>query len=506
MIRTRKFIAGIAFGCVVIATQAQATESVTPPAEWASYVAKVRKAEAVKNDEARCLAYPDLPGNKWRQGAAKGRCSLLRKPMLSLDQVDRLLASDEGVVELDRRFAAALDAHYQDPAQRDQVFVAFKVFDGSARAGKVAERWLEAAPRSAFANAAAGTHYSERGWKARGQRFISQTSEADLKRMGDGFSRAVPLYLTALDLEPRLSVACVSLAAIGRQSSDALQQFGMDRCLKMDPDSYHVVQEWLNQVEPRWGGSDAQLAKVVAYAAARTERSPALGVFLGASAGYRPSVQDYGRFAEELGAAARMGPSAGMAKYAGEGFSARNDTWRAFAYLSQAIRFRPDDPQPRYSRAMLFYNNLKEFAWARADMDVALRAAPNDPDYNYQQARNIQKVKDNLAARPYFKRAMSHPVMGEWATAFYCESFIFPQFQRAEADRCTKDAVAKYPYNGEVWRLRAWTLYLSDQPGLREAVDQFARHAETSAHVIELDRMRHEWQPRLGPLPAGPAR
>ena len=44
-----------------------------PPAEYAAYVAAVRKADAITDPLQRCLAYPDLPGNTWMPGAAKAR-------------------------------------------------------------------------------------------------------------------------------------------------------------------------------------------------------------------------------------------------------------------------------------------------------------------------------------------------------------------------------------------------------------------------------------------------
>ena len=115
-----------------------------------------------------------------RRRGRLGRCTILRAPAWSLDDIDRLLATPEGVAELERGFANLLDAHYTDQSQREQIFIAFGVFDESKRAGDVSQRWLKLAPESAFANTAAGVHLGASGWKARGKACIAR--HADRKR------------------------------------------------------------------------------------------------------------------------------------------------------------------------------------------------------------------------------------------------------------------------------------------------------------------------------------
>ena len=127
------------------------------------------------------------------------------------------------------------------------------MFNHRERAGEVARRWLELAPKSPFANTAAGIHYGTAGWEARGTRWARETPEEQLRRMSELFSKAVPLYLRALELEPRLSVACYKLNGIGRMSSDALQQYAWAHCTKVDPDSYFLALERIHVVRAALG-------------------------------------------------------------------------------------------------------------------------------------------------------------------------------------------------------------------------------------------------------------
>jgi tetratricopeptide (TPR) repeat protein len=451
-----------------------------PPAQWADYIAAVRKADAIEDDEARCVAMPDLPGNAWRPGASKWRCSILRKPMLSLDEIDALLKRDGGATELDRRFATLLDANFNDLAQRDQIFIAFHPFDDSTRAGEVAERWLQQSPRSAFAHAAVGMHHDSAGWKARGLKYVHDTSQAQLDRMAHKFVQAIPEYLEALKIEPRLSPACTSLAAIGRQSSDRVQAYAMAACTKVDPDSYFVTLERIYEAQPKWGGSDEALRVAVAYAEARVDKNPMLAALLGEGAGYEPSMaDDEVGAADALAAAVSMGPSGYLSRAAGRAFRAKGDPWTALAYQSQAVRFRPRDEADRYARAGTLWA-LGDLDWAYRDMQVALEVAPDDGWDNYRMGQLVRLLKSEKEARPFFRHAMDVTESRRQAMAMYCQGFVMEPASSSEAADCTRDMVAEYPEDGEGWRLRFWTLSQAKDPEAQHAAEMFLRYADAN--------------------------
>lgn len=481
----RNAVVGIALGSALLFQPVHAASSAkgppepdTPPAEWAEYIAQVKAADKVQGDEARCKAHPDLPGNQWRPGAAQGRCSLLRAPVYTLDQIDALLDTDEGVAELERTFAALLDAHYRDQAQREQISIAFHVFDEKPRAGEVAQRWLKAAPKSPFAMVAGGIHFGSAGWDARGTKFASQTPEAQLKRMTELFAKAVPLYMQAMEVEPRLSVACNELNAIGRQSSDALQTFATSHCLKVDPDSYYVAWEQINAAQPKWGGSDEQLRHAVAYAAARTERNPILGALLGEAAGYEPANADrYGEVVEALAGASRMGPSGTLMAQAAAGYRANQDWWRSVVYYSQALRFWPHNANYRYNRAMLM-GGANDYAWARSDIEIALKEEPDNSRYLYLMGVATEALETPLAARPYFKRAMAGDRRPA-AMERYCQTFMIPTVS-TDADACTRNLVDEFPGSATAWYMRVWALADRDADGALVAAQRFKALADPS--------------------------
>ena len=150
----------------------------TAPQEYAAYAETARKADAIGNAEARCLAYPDLPGNTWAAGSGSARCAVLRGPMLSLAEINALLDRPDGPAQLDARYRALMEAHFKDPAQREQIFLSMWVFSEFAAAKPIAERWLAAAPESPFARTAMGMVLTHAGWDARGGALIRDTPSA----------------------------------------------------------------------------------------------------------------------------------------------------------------------------------------------------------------------------------------------------------------------------------------------------------------------------------------
>lgn len=493
--------AGALLGLLLLVPMAHAVEN-SPPPEWAGYREAVRKADAIADNENRCLAYPDPPGNRWQPGAAKGRCAILRAPIFSLDDIDRLLAKADGPAELDRRYAALLDAHYRDPAQRDQIFVAFKVFDGGEHAGTTSARWLSQSKDSAYAHLAVGSHLSNAGWKARGQEFSARTPGAQLQQMQDYFLEAVPHYVRSMEIEPRLSVACHDMAGIGRMSSDKLQRKAMSQCLKIDPDSYFMALEMLEGSRPRWGGSEAQMRSAVAYAQARVQRNPAMGALLGEALGDSPSLVDTldQQGLETLRAAALAGPSGALSREAGRAASQLGDKWTAAMWYGQASRFRPREDELRYFMAARLADT-GDLQWAVDQYLAAIAMAPDVAIYRYHVGRHLAGLDRTDEARSQFRAAMRDREIRPHAMEQWCQTFLLKEVVREQADACTRQMIAEFPTSGEGWRLRAYYLYWADDPHGIEAIDQFVRFADRSnpAHLQTLGQVAQWRQVLSGP-------
>ena len=478
----------------VAGTAQAAVTQVEPPAKWAAYYEAVRKADTIADDEARCRAYPDLPGMQWAQGVGSGRCSILREPVLTLEQIEAILAQPEGLAELDRRYAALLEGHYKDPAQREQIHMAFNSFDHGERAQAVAGRWVKAAPGSAFAQAAAGRQRLSMATEARGENIIRDTPQQNLDRMHEHLLAATPYFSESLRIEPRLSPSCVGLAQVMRLGAGhEYWSSVVAQCVARDPDSYLTVLEWCEGATPKWGGSMEELRVMVAYATAGVARNPALGSFAGelAYAAFRNADDPD---APALAAIAATGPSASIMARTGYALASSRDHWGAFAHHSQAIRYRPANALYRYNRALLL-RRFGDYDWALRDLHIASALEPQDLDYVYGIGLVLRDVEGDAAALPHFKRALAttDPVLKRQSTEMYCQALLSTD-TLSEADTCTRDMVAAYPELGEAWRLRSEVLIEQDDDGrqLRPAAENFLRYANPDFrhHAAAVPRMR----------------
>lgn len=470
-----------------------AMAAIKPPAKFQEHLLQVRAIEAqALDDEGRCLAYPDLPGAEWPPGAGKARCLLLRAPLLSLDEIEALLERRDGAATLDRRFKTLMQQHYDDAAQRDQIFIAYSIFGASEQAERVARRWLDRSPDSAFAKMALGDAYARQGWRARGTKWAAETSADQLERMNGLFLRAVPLLAEAFQTEKALSPACEQLAAIGRMSSGQIQRWAMAECLKIDAQSFHVLEEAMTQAEPRWGGSEEAMRSTAALISARVAKNPALLALTVVPIGYEADLADtWAEIVPDTATASLKGPHPDYMARAGQGMSSQGDRWRGLAFLSQALRFRPGDDDDLASRAELLLE-LGDAEWALRDARRAVARAPDDSGHQYLLASASRVALGERSAREPLLQVMEDADLRERAYELYCQSFALAG-ELAAGEVCARSMVAEFPRNAEGWRTLAWIRRVQGDPSQAEAAAEFIKHQDLKRwphHAAELERAR----------------
>ncbi len=473
---TSRVLGAFALSCALTLsgpTSARAAEPAGPPAlphregypaptdalppQYADYWRHVQRAERIEDYEARCRAYPDLPGNRWPAAAGRARCALLRAPALSLAQVRAELDRPGGAAGLERRYAAALDAHYRDPAEREQIFLAMSVFDGSAEAGDLAQRWRQAAPDSAYASLALGKHYLGAGARARGNRFAADTDPKRLAQMQEWFALALPLLQRAQALEPRLSPACEAMAQLGMHVSEELTGQAMAQCLAVDPDSYFVVYRMMLAAQPEWGGSVVQMQEAADYAAARAGRNPMLGALVAEAQGY-PVVHrhdDPAMTLERKNEIARMAPSAGILDAVADAQAAAGDAWASVATRSQYLRYRPDNGWGLQKRGISLMQ-AGRFADAAADLRLARERDPG------QSISGLLEMAESIVRTDQAQRR--------------CRPLVERAPAAAPAQACTAAMVAQAPDDPVAWQLRMRALAAAGSPDALKAVRSFRMH------------------------------
>ena len=434
-----------------------------------------------------CLAAPDLPGNHWPAGAGKARCWLSLEQEPSLKEIAATLSEPDGAVKLDRRYAEILAAHYNDPVHRDALFAAYQDF-GTSEGQRLADDWLAKSRGSAFAHMAKGQAALGAAWKARGSRYAADTTDPQFAGMSEQLKIAVPLLESALHDEPRLSPACVDLMDIGDiVGAAALHEAAAQHCSRIDPLSWHVNSMLLTAADPRWGGSFDALDRVVEQIRLREPNSPMLASLLAKGIGRRVYMgwsDDFklAPIAAGLERTALMAPDPFYLAKAGVAAEHAGNLPKALAYISQALRFAPNEANFLIDRAAL-RTRMGDRPHALTD---ALHAAAQPDDCGCRNDADLAMVFFDLH-RINEERAELQKVLGnagqkenhQWALSALCKTYAM------EADNehglaCAKQLADEFPDDSEALYLHALFLYATHDPGAADADARFRKLANAS--------------------------
>jgi tetratricopeptide (TPR) repeat protein len=460
---------------------------------YQKYFVAVMEAEALQDPLARCLAYPALPGNEWATGMVEALCALV-PPEGSLDESQAVLKQPGGGAELDRRFAALLEAHYNDPKQKDRIFRAYDNFDDSAQAAALAQEWVRQSPDSAYARTARAWQLIDQGWEARGKKFMRETPADKVRRMEKFFAASIPDLDFALKQNPRLLPACDRLISIGTSSSARLQDIGTSLCFKADPASYRVMSSLIWATQPKWGGSLEQMRGIVAIARGQEDKNPALAALRGAQAGYESSQDTspnhFVRTGPELERVSRLSP--GYLQDTSRAMINLDRPWDAFVYASQSIRFYREDDDAYYDRANALRRlNAYELAIEDAKRAKALEKIP-DGWADLELTISLYMLQHYKEAREEALEAMAYPATRGNANRFLCSTYLYTH-QLDEMAECTEKFIADFPGDDEAWRLRAVAYKDAGNPKMYDAVDDFLQRADAKAQASEIKWFK-AWQ------------
>lgn len=450
-----------------------------------------------------CLAAPDLPDNHWPAGAGKARCWLSVPQNPSLKEIAATLREPDGAVKLDRRYAEILAAHYNDPVHRDALFAAYQDF-GTTEGQRLADDWLAKSRGSAFAHMAKGQAALGAAWKARGSQYAADTTDPQFAGMTEQLKIAVPLLESALHDEPRLSPACVDLMDIGDiVGAAALHEAAAQHCTRIDPLSWHVNSMLLAAADPRWGGSFDALDRAVEQIRLREQKSPMLASLLAKGIGRRVymGLSDDSKLAPiaaELERTARTAPDPFYLDKAGVAAEQAGNPPKAMVYISQALRFAPNEANFLIDRAEL-RTRMGDRPHALTD---ALHAAALPDDCGCRHDSDLAMIFFDLhrisEERTELQKVMANPAQREnrvWALTALCKSYAMER-DNEHGLPCSKQLAEELPGDSEALYLHALFLYAAHDPDAAEADARFRKLVNASdpsdqAEIAQLDELKN---------------
>lgn len=474
----------------------QAAPFAAAPPGLRSFFIAARAADAIADPLARCLAFPDLPGNHWPDGLAVAHCHLAFDPFISLDTVKTYLEKKD-YAGLDALFKADLEKHFSTVDFRETIHRDFDGFDGSPESNRVTRLWLDHAPDSAFALAARGTHLGNEARKERGGKWASDTPASNMERMSLLASMAIDLLRKSVAREPKLIHSYVRLINIGMLDSRSdVMQWAFERGEALDPGCRQLTLVQMISLEPRWGG-DKGYRDMAAYAA----RIAPLQDGRPLVANTLPLIevdQSSAMFEKEQHKEkiALLKPVTIRSSYfdvyqtlaMSMAYSGDPDRWSELMYLLELYRFEQEDAKatPELGRILSLVN---EMDWAET---VLAKAVKSNPDDAY-----TQMVFGGVAFE------MAHYARAE---AAYVAASRSPEMRRDALDglisvmqmagnkdgalRYARQLTTEFPDFGRGWRLLAITLEKSDRQAAIAAIEKFVKTADRSdpREAAELER------------------
>lgn len=179
----------------------------------------------------------------------------------ALERPDRLslqsLLQSEKYADLERELSSYQTAYENRKTSDTVVSQAFGSFGNSAPwLEKRLNTWLSKYPNSYSAYMARGAYYNHLGWLSRGGRYTHKTSKEQFKDMHSYFINAARDFNSALNLNPKLTVAYDYLIGIDSATKKtSLKKELFRKAMQIDVASFVVRSRYLWTLQPKWGGS-----------------------------------------------------------------------------------------------------------------------------------------------------------------------------------------------------------------------------------------------------------
>jgi tetratricopeptide (TPR) repeat protein len=352
----------------------------------------IRAAEMIEDPLERCLAYPNPPEFQWDRKVVEALCRKAQWRMLTSKQIDDALDQRHPEI-LDQAFDSYFASNYSDADRHGFLTWAFWwMFQSSSKwAADTTQKWVKTDPQSAYALAARGIHYTQAAYDARGGKTERNTPKENFARMSEFAHNARTDLQESLHRNPRLIAAYHSLIRLSRLDGTAEERRQwVDQALVLDPADPWTYQDWMDAVEPQWGGSTAEMERVAESAGKHASANPLLSTL---RAGPLCNVADDFRCeeCERDGAksldffrqAGGFGPAACFLEGAGAAAVLAQDSQTAVRYYSQAVRFIGGADWLAYRAPAL--RSIGQNEWALQDLKNALALNPRNTTVLYSE-------------------------------------------------------------------------------------------------------------------------
>ncbi len=461
-----------------------------------AFLTAAKHAEAIADPMQRCLAYPNPPDSHWSAATVRAYCRYRTYPVMSYDEVSGLLQRGE-FAELDQRLAVMLQDKLTKP---DMAGVMDRAYDTWFDRGDLAlrpllENWKRASPRSAFAYTASGISYLAMGMKARGTAYMADTPASNVEAMDRLVERAGEDLRRAVQLDVRMTPAYAAMVHASRYGlGDAWLQQVREEGLRVDPANFDIYNELMFVLQPKWGGSLAEMTRAAREAGKHASENPLLLLLAEKELAYEANMDDDdcngpGKFALYSVVFDQVKVSQQLLK-AGYQAESCGHLELSTVYFSEALRFYPEEDDVRLHRSYNL-NEFDESAWAADEANRLISQEPRNVRYIVARGYAYQSQNDYPHAEKDFLAALAISPDDNEAIGKLASLYMNDTHEWDKAWSLDEHVIKAFPNSPYGWWMRGQIQRRQPRKGLKETADYFQAHFDTSPDMHqELLRMR----------------
>lgn len=266
--------------------------------------------------------------------------------------------------------------YLSNPVDDWKVVQAFNLFSDPYLAYRpLFDEWVAAYPDHFAPRLARGRYFSSLGWENRGGKYASETADSQFAGMHDYFDLALGDLEAALDLNPQLLPAYITMINIYKaQGPQSAQDETTRQAQQLFPTSYELYKKILKANEPRWGGSYTIMTNYAHQANEYADQNPEMSFLYSKpyvdQAWYAKRKKKYPEAIALYTKALAYGEYIALYESRGHTYVKMNDPENALLDFNRALEITPDYSGVLRKRATLYFNR-GEYAKALADIQTA---------------------------------------------------------------------------------------------------------------------------------------
>ncbi|MEZ5568889.1 MAG: hypothetical protein R3E54_11205 [Halioglobus sp.] len=155
-------------------------------------------------------------------------------------------------------------------------------YDDDLNKEQILSDWIAASPDEWVPYAARAEYLVGEGWRARGAELAFKTPQEQFKAMRKALSRAEQDLRKTIALKPAFSGSYYNYLELARNGVGELSEREIiDQALLQSPGSYYLRYRYMGTLEPKWGGSFAQMRRFALESQAQRKDDPRVYQLLG---------------------------------------------------------------------------------------------------------------------------------------------------------------------------------------------------------------------------------